>query len=112
VVLFIGAVFLGTPVWIVLPGFFLVVAPQGLIFGNTGAMASDEAREFAGTGSAMLGLGFSFAASASAPIVGIAGTHSAVPMAVVMVIGCALSAVCFRFAGLPGRSDREAQVIA
>lgn len=100
--LLIGSLFLGTPVWIVLPAFFFTVAPQGLIFGNGGALASNEAREFAGTGSAMLGLGFSFAASFAAPLVGLGGTHTAQPMAVVMVGGALLSILFFILAGRGG----------
>ncbi|MGO3209381.1 multidrug effflux MFS transporter [Brachybacterium sp. AOP42-C2-15] len=97
--LLIGSLFLDTPAWIVLPAFFFTVAPQGMIFGNGGALASDQAREFAGTGSAMLGLGFSFSASIAAPLVGIAGTHSSLPMAITMVVGCLISATFFVLAG-------------
>ncbi|MBP2382785.1 multidrug effflux MFS transporter [Brachybacterium sacelli] len=97
--LLIGSLFLDTPAWIVLPAFFFTVAPQGLIFGNGGALASDQAREIAGTGSAMLGLGFSFSASIAAPLVGIAGTHSSLPMAITMVIGCLISGAFFVVAG-------------
>lgn len=97
--LLIGSLFLDTPAWIVLPAFFFTVAPQGMIFGNGGALASDQAREFAGTGSAMLGLGFSFSASIAAPLVGIAGTHSSLPMAITMVVGCLISAGFFIMAG-------------
>ncbi|GAA1707756.1 multidrug effflux MFS transporter [Brachybacterium phenoliresistens] len=99
VALLIGALFLDTPAWIVLPAFFLAVAPQGMIFGNCGALASQQAREIAGTGSAMLGLGFSFAASLAAPLVGLAGTHSSLPMAITMVVGCTISMVFFVIAG-------------
>ena len=97
--LLIGSLFLDTPAWIVLPAFFFTVAPQGMIFGNGGALASDQAREFAGTGSAMLGLGFSFSASIAAPLVGIAGTHSSLPMAIAMVVGSLISATFFVLAG-------------
>ena len=97
--LLIGSLFFDTPAWIVLPAFFCTVAPQGMIFGNGAAMASQEAREFAGTGSAMLGLGFSFSASIAAPLVGIAGSHSSLPMAIAMVIGCLISVTCFVIAG-------------
>lgn len=100
----VGALFLGTPLWVVLPAFFLLVAPQGLIFGNGGALASQEALDMAGTGSALLGLGFSFAASLAAPLVGLAGTQSAVPMAVTMAAGAALSVLCFVAAGRFGGS--------
>jgi DHA1 family bicyclomycin/chloramphenicol resistance-like MFS transporter len=97
--LLVAALFLGNPVWVILPAFFLTVAPQGLISGNTGALASSEASEFAGTGSAMLGLGFSFAASAAAPIVGIAGDATTLPMALAMVGGSIVSVLCFVIAG-------------
>ena len=105
--LLIGALALGTPAWIVLPGFFLMVAPQGLIFGNAGALASREALDRAGTGSALLGLGFSFSASIASPLVGIAGTASAVPMGVVMVVGVALS---LSFLVIAGRTRPRATV--
>ena len=77
-----------------------------MIFGNGGALASDQAREFAGTGSAMLGLGFSFSASIAAPLVGIAGTHSSLPMAIAMVVGCLISANVLRARG-PGERNPE-----
>ena len=103
--LLIGSLFLDTPAWIVLPAFFFTVAPQGMIFGNGGALASDQAREFAGTGSAMLGLGFSFSASVAAPLVGLAGTHSSLPMAIAMVVGCLISATFFVLAGRGSGGD-------
>lgn len=103
--LLIGSLFLDTPAWIVLPAFFFTVAPQGMIFGNGGALASDQAREFAGTGSAMLGLGFSFSASLAAPLVGVAGTHSSLPMAIVMVIGVMISGTFFWLAGRGSGGD-------
>lgn len=103
--LLIGSLFLDTPAWIVLPAFFFTVAPQGMIFGNGGALASDQAREFAGTGSAMLGLGFSFSASLAAPLVGVAGTHSSLPMAIVMVVGVLISGRFFILAGRGSGAD-------
>ena len=103
--LLIGSLFLDTPAWIVLPAFFFTVAPQGMIFGNGGALASDQAREFAGTGSAMLGLGFSFAASIAAPLVGVAGTHSSLPMAIAMVCGVLISGAFFVMAGQGSGAD-------
>lgn len=104
--LLIGSLFLDTPAWIVLPAFFFTVAPQGLIFGNGGAMASQQATEFAGTGSAMLGLGFSFAAALAAPVVGIAGDSTALPMAIAMVAGTAISVLCYILAGRGSAAQR------
>ncbi|WP_460477231.1 multidrug effflux MFS transporter [Brachybacterium huguangmaarense] len=96
--LLIGALFLGTPAWLVIPAFFFTVAPQGLIFGNGAGLASAQATEFAGTGSAMLGLGFSFAASLAAPLVGLAGTATMLPMALTMVVGVGISWLAFLLA--------------
>lgn len=99
VTLLIGSLFLGTPAWLVLPAFFLTVAPQGMIFGNGAALASQEAADFAGTGSALLGLGFSFSASIAAPIVSIAGEHSSLPMAIAISVGVTMSITCLILAG-------------
>ena len=95
------------PAWVVFPAFFFIVAPQGLIFGNGAAMASREATDMAGTGSALLGLGFSVAASTAAPVVGLAGSGSSLPMAIGMTVGAACSAALFLVAGrlAPGRES-------
>lgn len=102
VAMLIGVLFLGSPAWIILPAFFFIVAPQGLVFGNGAGLASAYAREFAGTGSAMLGLGFSFAASLSAPLVGLAGDTTALPMAITMVCGVSISILAFSLARRAG----------
>ena len=47
----------------------------------------------------MLGLGFSFSASLAAPLVGLAGTDSSLPMAIAMVAGSLISIACFVVAG-------------
>lgn len=97
--LLIGVLFLNTPVYIVLPGFFLIVMAQGFIFGNGGALASQEALDMTGTASALLGLGFSFAAALAAPLVGLAGNNSALPMALVMAAGALLAWSFYYLAG-------------
>ncbi len=95
VLLLIAATLLGTPTWLTLIALFIVVTPQGLILGNAGGLASQEAAHMAGTGSMMLGLGFSFSASVAAPVVGVAGNGTAVPMALGILGGMVLSALCF-----------------
>ncbi len=97
--LLVGALWLDTPAWIVLPAFFFTVAPQGFIFGNGAALVSQEAIDFAGTGTAMIGLGFTFAASIAAPLVGIAGEDTALPMAIAMLTGALLCLTMFVIAG-------------
>ncbi|MGQ4506679.1 multidrug effflux MFS transporter [Dermabacteraceae bacterium P13103] len=95
----------GTPAWAVLPGFLLAVPAQGFIFGNGAALASSRARDVAGTASALLGLGFSFSASFASPLVGVAGSQSSLPMALVMCGGAMVSVTMFI---LVGRFSRTA----
>ena len=65
---------------------FLAISSLGLIFGNAAALATEQVKKYAGTGSAMMGaLQFTLAAIAS-PLVGLAGEGSAVPMAIVMLV--------------------------
>jgi MFS transporter, DHA1 family, multidrug resistance protein len=65
---------------------FLAISSLGFIFGNAAALATDQVKKCAGTGSAIMGaLQFTLAAIAS-PLVGLAGEGSAVPMAIVMLV--------------------------
>ena len=82
------------------------VSSIGLVVANATSLALDEARNAAGTASAVLGaLQFGLAAAVS-PLVGVAGDHSAVPMAVVMVISALIGAVAL------GSLTRKARVAA
>lgn len=66
---------------------FLALASLGFVFGNATALATDQVKEHAGSGSAIIGaLQFTLAAVAS-PLVGLAGEDNAVPMALVMLAG-------------------------
>ncbi|UZN03134.1 multidrug effflux MFS transporter [Cellulomonas sp. S1-8] len=67
----------------------------GLVFGNATALALGEAGRHAGTGSAFLGfLQFALAAVV-APLVGIAGEDTAVPMGIAMVVSAVLAGLSF-----------------
>ncbi|MET0416887.1 MAG: hypothetical protein ABW022_12790 [Actinoplanes sp.] len=66
---------------------------QGLIGPNGGALASAEVPEHPGTGSAILGFVQWVAAGIIAPIAGLGGEHTAVPMALLMIVGAGLSMV-------------------
>jgi DHA1 family bicyclomycin/chloramphenicol resistance-like MFS transporter len=80
---------LGPVLWATLVLLWCTVASLGLVVANATSLALDEVRYAAGTGSAVLGaLQFGLAASIS-PVVGIAGDHTAVPMAIAMV-SCAV----------------------
>ncbi len=72
---------------VVLAGLFLVVSGLGLTMPNGTALAlSGQPPERAGTASAFLGLSQFVIGGACAPLVGAFGTHTAVPMAVVITV--------------------------
>lgn len=66
---------------------------QGLINTNGGALASAEVPEHPGTSSAVLGLVQWTTAGIVAPIAGLGGEDTAVPMALLMIGGALLSLV-------------------
>lgn len=88
----LGLVLTGAPAWLLTLPIFVAVASQGLILGNATAQALAAAAHRAGTGSAALGaLQFGIGALV-APLVGLGGEHTALPLALVMC-GCAAIAV-------------------
>jgi MFS transporter, DHA1 family, multidrug resistance protein len=86
VVLVIAAVAgLGLP--LILPGLFVVVASTGFVLPNATALALAAHAHDAGSASGLLGLAQFAIGAAAAPLVGVAGPHTDLPMAVVI---CAL----------------------
>ncbi|HET8993033.1 MAG TPA: multidrug effflux MFS transporter [Rhodococcus sp. (in: high G+C Gram-positive bacteria)] len=80
----------GPALWATLVLLWCSVASLGFVIANAAAIALERVRHAAGTGSALLGaLQFLFAA-AVAPIVGMWGEATAVPMAVVMAASAVL----------------------
>ncbi|MFF2651938.1 multidrug effflux MFS transporter [Streptomyces sp. NPDC058045] len=74
---------------------FVLMAAMGLAMPNTNALALLRTPHAAGSASALIGT-FSFLIGAVAsPLVGIAGEHTAVPMAVVQLAGALLALGCF-----------------
>jgi len=68
----------------ILPALFVVVASQGMVFPNATALALADHPRTAGSASALLGM-LQFALGAAiAPLVGVAGPTTALPMAVVI----------------------------
>jgi DHA1 family bicyclomycin/chloramphenicol resistance-like MFS transporter len=78
-------VFAGFGLWVVLPGLFLVVSAIGLTMPNSAALAlSGRPANLAGSASALFGLTQYVIGAAAAPLVGVAGSRSAVPMTLVI----------------------------
>lgn len=73
----------------------LAVSPTALIMGNTTSLALDAVRGAKGLGSAFLGLSQFVLAGAVAPLVGIAGEETAVPMALTMLGASVIANVAF-----------------
>jgi DHA1 family bicyclomycin/chloramphenicol resistance-like MFS transporter len=96
----LAAVLFGAPLPFVLAGLFVVVATQGLVAPNTAALALAKHGRSAGSAAALLGtLRFTFGAL-SAPLVGLAGEHTALPMALIMALcGTGALAVAQRIRG-------------
>ena len=84
--LLLAAVLLGLGLAGVLPGFLLVVASMGLISPNATALALADHAHQAGSASALLGLLYYLVGAIVAPLAGLGGTHTAVPMALVIVL--------------------------
>jgi MFS transporter, DHA1 family, multidrug resistance protein len=78
----------------VLPALFVVVASIGFVLPNATALALSGHREIAGAASAVIGLLQFAVAGIVAPLVGLGGARSAVPMAAAMAgLGVAAAAI-------------------
>ncbi len=75
-------------------GFFLLMSAMGLAMPNTNALALMRTPNAAGSASALLGTSQFLIGAVASPLVGIAGSRTAVPMAMVQVVcaGIALTA--------------------
>jgi DHA1 family bicyclomycin/chloramphenicol resistance-like MFS transporter len=91
----VGVFALDTPLLLTCAGFLVLIAVQGLIFGNASALAADQARQVAGAASAVLGVAQAVAMAVAAPLASSGGATTAVPMIWVMIVGIAGSLFSF-----------------
>jgi MFS transporter, DHA1 family, multidrug resistance protein len=75
----------GLPVWAILAPMFVIVSSIPFVLPNTTALALADHAGVAGTASALLGVVQFLFGAIAAPLVGVAGPDSAVPMGIVMV---------------------------
>ncbi|GAA2862490.1 Bcr/CflA family multidrug efflux MFS transporter [Nonomuraea rubra] len=86
--------------WGIVSGLVVIMAGQGLVLPGTGALAlGSQPAQVAGSASALTGVLQFALGAASAPLVGLAGTGSAVPMACVMLGLFICSALTFTILG-------------
>lgn len=90
IAMLVGALWFDTPLRVVVVSFFVLMTAQGLIGGNAGALASAEVPDHPGTGSALLGFVQWVAAGTIAPLAGLGGEDTAVPMAMLIIAGAAV----------------------
>jgi len=82
---------------------FVLMSAMGLCLPNTQALALMRTRHAAGSASALLGTSTFLIGAVASPLVGIAGEHTAVPMAVVQLACALVAAACFMALCRPGR---------
>jgi DHA1 family bicyclomycin/chloramphenicol resistance-like MFS transporter len=94
---------LGLPA--IIAGLFVIMCGQGLVLPGTGALSlAEQPPQIAGSASALLGvLQFALGAGA-APLVGLFGSDSALPMAVFMLVLMACSILTFTVLGRQRKS--------
>ena len=99
-VLVVGAVWFSMPLAVALVGFFVLMTAQGLVGPNAGALASAAVPEHPGTGSALLGFLQWVMAGTIAPLAGLGGEDTAVPMAAIVLVLTGASCVAYFVAGV------------
>jgi DHA1 family bicyclomycin/chloramphenicol resistance-like MFS transporter len=103
VLIHLGLPFLVGSLWV-------MVSALGLVFPTSTALALADYPDQAGTASSLLGLGQFIAGAVAAPLVGVAGTQSAVPLGVVAFVASAGASLVFATLVLPVlRSRRRAR---
>ncbi|MGQ4385145.1 multidrug effflux MFS transporter [Streptomyces sp. SAS_270] len=83
---------------------FVLMSAMGLALPNTQALALMRVRHAAGSASALLGTSSFLIGAIASPLVGVAGEHTAVPMAVVQLAAVLVAAACFVGLCRPWRS--------
>ncbi|MEU7117180.1 Bcr/CflA family multidrug efflux MFS transporter [Streptomyces zaomyceticus] len=88
-------------------GLFVLMSAMGLAMPNTNAQALMRTPHAAGSASALLGTTSFLVGAVASPLVGIAGEHTAVPMALVQLTCAVLALACFLGLCRPWRTGKE-----
>jgi MFS transporter, DHA1 family, multidrug resistance protein len=100
-------------VWAILPALFLTMASNGFVLPNTTVLALETHPAAAGTAAALLGAVGYAAGAGAAPLAGVAGSHTALPMAIViaaMQVCAGAVLVLFRLSGPLSRQPALAEL--
>ncbi|MEU0053865.1 multidrug effflux MFS transporter [Streptomyces sp. NPDC006184] len=74
---------------------FVLMSAMGITLPNAQSLALLRTRHAAGSASALLGTTSFLVGAVASPLVGVAGEHTAVPMAIVQLAGALVAAACF-----------------
>ncbi|MGW4568236.1 multidrug effflux MFS transporter [Streptomyces sp. NPDC004561] len=74
---------------------FVLMSAMGITLPNAQSLALQRTRHAAGSASALLGTSSFLVGAVASPLVGVAGEHTAVPMAVVQLVGALVAVACF-----------------
>ncbi|MER5209059.1 multidrug effflux MFS transporter [Streptomyces sp. NPDC002838] len=74
---------------------FVLMSAMGITLPNTQALALMRTKQAAGSASALLGTSSFLVGAIATPLVGVAGEHTAVPMAVVQLAAALVALACF-----------------
>lgn len=88
---FLGGILLDAPIWYSIIVLFLTITPLAVMGASSVSLALSRCGENAGSGSALIGFFSMILGGAMMPVVGIAGDHTAVPMALIMAFFYILS---------------------
>jgi DHA1 family bicyclomycin/chloramphenicol resistance-like MFS transporter len=90
-----------------LPSLFVMVSSNGMVLPNAAALALADHPRTAGSASALLGLSQFAIGAIAAPLAGVAGAHTALPMGIVVAVLPIAGLGClFGLAGSAGRRSR------
>ncbi|MEE1928583.1 multidrug effflux MFS transporter [Streptomyces sp. TRM 70351] len=86
-------------------GLFVLMSGMALVLPNSNSQGLLRAPHAAGSASALLGTSQFLIGAVASPLVGVAGEHTAVPMAVVQLVTVLLAALCFLTLCRPWRRE-------
>jgi DHA1 family bicyclomycin/chloramphenicol resistance-like MFS transporter len=90
-------------------GLFVLMTAMSLVLPNTSALALMRTPNAAGSASALLGTSSFLIGAIASPLVGVAGEHTAVPMAVVQLVSALVAGACFAGLCRPRRRTVDAR---
>jgi MFS transporter, DHA1 family, multidrug resistance protein len=89
------AVFSDAGFWLLVASLFVMVSSIGMVFPVASALAMMDYPQQAGAASSLLGLAQYIAGALAAPLVGLAGERSAIPLGIVVLVASASASTVF-----------------